>query len=353
MAEFEILGTVVERGTQKGVPNLRVEAWDRDVRFHSMLGCVTTDGAGQFRIRFTDEYFGDFGGDLLPDIFYRVYRDDTLILSTQDQVSENVQPGRIRVVLEIEPLQEPHARADRVDTDTAIKALTFVRESDFRGIAPDSMIAAGFRSWDWAPVRPKDVRHSDVVGQDTQLAQTKLAAMNIQVDHVEPYDPKPGRAGGRMLTTVPPTLSPGDRLVLYEENGRVKYYAKVRDAPAASIEQEDVARLSEEVAAVRTEVGEVATLRSEVSELRTASDQQRTETTGRIDEVRTRVDELAELRAAVAQLRTEVDQRNQTIATLQSELTTVKEAQTQIQDSDLPQRLGRLEGDVRRLRPGG
>ena len=364
MAEFEILGTVVERGTRTGVQGLRVEAWDRDVRFHDLLGCVTTDGAGQFRIRFTDEYFGDYGGDLTPDIFYRVYRDDILILSTQDRPSENQQPGRIIVTLEVEPLVEPQAKADRVDAGTAIKALTFVRQSDFRGIQRDvtgrarmagatfgKMAAAGFRAWDWAPVRPDDIRHTDVADQDTQAVQAKLAAQNIQVDHVEAYDPKLNRQGGRMLTTVPPRLESGDRLILYEEGGRVKYYAKVRTEPAATIDQAEVQRLSQEVATVRTDVANVSSLRTDVDALRAASERPDT-TASELEAVRGQLAEIAELREAITQLRADVSQRNQTIATLQAELTTVKTSQERIEGSDLHQRLGRLESDVQRFRPG-
>jgi len=365
MAEFEIIGTVVERGTRTGVQGLRVEAWDRDTRFHDLLGCATTDGAGQFRIRFTDEYFGDYGGDRTPDIFYRVYRDDTLILSTQDRPSENQQPGRIIVTLEVEPLVEPQVRADRVDAETAIKALTFVRESDFRGVQRDvagrvrmagttfgKMAAAGFRAWDWAPLRSDDVSHTDVVDQDTQTVQARLAGQNIEVDHVEAYDPKLNRRGGRMLTTVPPRLESGDRLILYEEAGRVKYYATVRDEPAATIDQVEVQRLSREVAAVRTDVGNVSSLRTDVDELKVASGRQPDTTASELEAVRGQLAEIAELREAITQLRTDVSQRNQTIATLQAELSTVKASQERIEGSDLPQRLGQLETDVRRFRPG-
>ncbi len=365
MAEYEILGTVVERGTRKGVPNLHVEAWDRDTRFHDMLGCATTDGAGQFRIRFTDEYFGDYGGDLTPDIFYRVYRDDTLVLSTQEKPAENQQPGRIRVTLEVEPLVEPEARPDRVDAETAIKALRFFRESDFRGIQRDAagrarmaggalgkILGAAFREWDWKPVRPDPVSHSDVAGQDVERVRTRLAEEDIVVDRVEPFQPGLDRRSGRMLSSVPPRLDKGERVVLYEEDGQVRYYATVRDEPAATIDQAEVRRLSQEMATVRTEVSHVANLREEVVQLKSAAEEERASATGGLSEVREQVSEIAELRAALAQLRTDLNQRDQTIATLHSELKTVKESQERIEGSDLPQRLGRLETDVRRFRPG-
>ncbi len=366
MADYEILGTVVEKGTDKGVQGLRVEAWDRDTRFHDLLGSAITDGAGRFRLTFTDEYFGDYGGDLFPDVFYRVYRDDALILSTQDQPGSNERKPRITVRLEVEPLVERRAGPDRVPAMTAIKALNFVQKSDFRGLRREatdqtklvggflgSMLAEGFKKWDWAPVSPTAIKNTDVINQDQQTAEAKLAAQGVVVEKVERYQPGLNRASLQSLTAAPVRLAPGERVVLYEEAGTIKYYSRVREPKAASVDQAEVARLGTELTAVRSEVAKVATLQTDVDVLKSTSEQARGEAVADIAGVRAQLLEVAQLRENLAAVQGDLAQRNQTIATLRAELDAVKASQELIQRTDLVQRLTRLENDVVRLRPRG
>jgi hypothetical protein len=361
MADFEIIGTVVERGTKRGVQGLRVEAWDRDTRYHDMLGSTVTDGAGRFRVRFDTTYFGDYAPDRQPDVFYRVFRDDALILSTQDHPSENEPGPRIVVTLEIDPLVEPEAAPDRVDPETAMKILTFVRESDFRGVRREAtdqltlgrgflveMLKGSFQEWDWKPIRPSDVRGSDVVGQDTETAQTRLASQNITVAEVQEYNPQVNRDWVRALASPPVRLQPGDRVVLYQQDGQVQYYARVREQPAATIDQEEVRQLAGEVETVRQDVGTVDALRNEVASLKAAAEQERGKTASDVADLRGQLDELAALRGTVTTMQAELTQRNQTIAALQADLAKVRASQERIEESDLVQRLGRLEGAVRK-----
>lgn len=315
MADFEIVGTVVQRGTRKGVQGIRVEAWDRDTRFHDMLGSTVTDGAGRFRIRFTDDYFGDYAGDRLPDVFYRVFRDETLILSTQDHPSENEPGPRITVTLEIDPLVERKVADDRISAKTAINAINFLHQSDFRGIGRDAgdrvklagsfigrALVNGFKEWNWKPVGPSSLKQSDVVNRDTQTAQAALAAQNVTVERVEPYNPTLNRDSARQFTALPTRLAPGDRVVLYEEDGTVRYYSLVKTEPAATIDQAEVSKISSDM--------------------------------------------IDRLTAGLADMRAELAQRDQTIAGLQAELTTVKASQDRITQTDLLQRLDRLESRV-------
>ncbi|MGH7467350.1 MAG: hypothetical protein ACRENP_05125 [Longimicrobiales bacterium] len=362
MADFEILGTVVEKGTDRGVPNVRVEAWDRDTRFHDMLGSVVTDGAGHFRIRFTDEYFGDFKPDLLPDVFYRVFRDEALVLSTQDRAAENVKDPRITVTLELEPVVEPAAGRDRVDAVMAMKAFNFFQQSDFKGLRREaraegklasglltSMLMNGFNKWDWSPVGPSTVPKSDVVNQDTQTAQANLAQRNVTVDRVEEFKPGLDREGAGLVAGFPVRVQPGDRVILYQENGRVKYYARVRDKPAATIDQNEVQRLGTEVNEVKTEIAGVNALRTEVASLKSTTEQERGVTASDLANVRRDLAELAQMKQTLASLQTELNQRNQTIATLQAELSNVKERQQRIERTNLVQRIDGLEERLGRI----
>ena len=54
---FKIYGKVIEEETEKGIPNLKVRAIDRDLIFDDILGSVTTDEDGNFEIKYDKEDF--------------------------------------------------------------------------------------------------------------------------------------------------------------------------------------------------------------------------------------------------------------------------------------------------------
>src|SRR5215510_9145797 len=87
---FRLTGLVRERATRRPIPGARVEAWDRDTRFHDMLGVDIATDAGRFAISFTEEYFGDYGGDLYPDVYFRVIRADQVVASTENSIVRNL-----------------------------------------------------------------------------------------------------------------------------------------------------------------------------------------------------------------------------------------------------------------------
>src|SRR5919202_4723416 len=101
-ATFRIDGTVLDRATHSGVPGARVVAWDRDVKYHSLLGVAQTDAQGHFQITFDETYFGDYGGDKLPDLYLKVFLDDRLVKSTEDQVRRNLPAGDTSLQVEVE-----------------------------------------------------------------------------------------------------------------------------------------------------------------------------------------------------------------------------------------------------------
>jgi len=50
MKTYTITGRVIDEKTKKGIPNLRVEAWDKDLLFDDFLGESKTDKDGKFTI---------------------------------------------------------------------------------------------------------------------------------------------------------------------------------------------------------------------------------------------------------------------------------------------------------------
>jgi hypothetical protein len=67
--KFRISGRVIDRKTRRGIAGLRVEAWDKDLIFHDLIGSAVTDAQGAFRIEFDESYFKEIFLDRLPVCF--------------------------------------------------------------------------------------------------------------------------------------------------------------------------------------------------------------------------------------------------------------------------------------------
>ncbi len=107
---FRLKGRVVPAGSTSGVPELRVEAWDKDLICSDLIGSKATDSKGRFEMSFTSEYFAELFADRNPDLFFRVYSGTELLVSTEDSVLWNVRSGDTSVVIKVPEVATP-ARA--------------------------------------------------------------------------------------------------------------------------------------------------------------------------------------------------------------------------------------------------
>jgi len=84
---FKIYGKVIEEETEKGIPNLKVRAIDRDLIFDDILGSVTTDEDGNFEIKYDKEDFQELFLDRSPDYYLEVKnKDGEVIYTTKTKV---------------------------------------------------------------------------------------------------------------------------------------------------------------------------------------------------------------------------------------------------------------------------
>ena len=97
--KYQVVGRVVS--SQQGVPNVRVEAWDKDLIYDDLISSVVTGADGRFQMQFDASSFSNLFLDRRPDLFFKLYYEDQLIASTEDSVLWNVAAGETEIVIEV------------------------------------------------------------------------------------------------------------------------------------------------------------------------------------------------------------------------------------------------------------
>lgn len=85
MLRFTIIGQVVDLDTGVPLPGLFIKAYDKDLLFDDLLGTAASDAQGRFEIAAEPEDFREFF-DKRPDIYFKVFRGQTLVHDTDDAV---------------------------------------------------------------------------------------------------------------------------------------------------------------------------------------------------------------------------------------------------------------------------
>jgi hypothetical protein len=365
-ATYLIRGRVVERRRPgqplRGIGGLRVEAWDLDTRYHDLLGQTTTAPDGSFSFRFDQDFFGDYAPDRFPDIFFRVLRGEQLLVTTQQSPLRNVRPPELTVApIEVD-LPAPRAtKPDRLSPAKAFMAVDFVRQSNFKAAGQDlkakvkavgSLVTLGVASrlenLELRPYTGPRVRTDEVVGQDVQTATGSLGAKGVTVNEVKVYRPGSGETL-RAITKLPVRLEPGDRVDLYQEDGRVRFYSIVRPTAPADINAADVADLQAEVTDLRAQVRDAQAVRSDLQEFQATQEQGREQLEAEVVDLRRQVADLEDVREQLRTMREQSTAKDQEIAALTREVSVLRGSQEQLQQQLSLDRIARLEDAVRRL----
>lgn len=104
---FQLRGQVIDQTTRQGIPDLRVEAWDRDTKNSDLLGQALTDAQGRFTLSFTDTIFSDDGTDALPDVYVKIFAGKNPLHNTEAQPIKDWTPQQAPLVIEVNLLPAP------------------------------------------------------------------------------------------------------------------------------------------------------------------------------------------------------------------------------------------------------
>lgn len=100
---YTITILVTAANAQKGISNLRVEAWDKDSIVDDLIGSAVTNAAGIAAFEFTGEYFRERFLDRRPDLYFKIFRKGELIASTQETVLWNINTAESSITIELPP----------------------------------------------------------------------------------------------------------------------------------------------------------------------------------------------------------------------------------------------------------
>jgi hypothetical protein len=106
--DYRVSGKVIHNQTGKGIPDLRIEAWDKDFIIDDLLGNALSDEAGLFQIDFHENYFREILFDRCPDIYFKVFQADRLLVDTRNHLFWNAQKSAdsLEIAIPGELLQE-------------------------------------------------------------------------------------------------------------------------------------------------------------------------------------------------------------------------------------------------------
>jgi len=180
---------------------------------------------------------------------------------------------------------------------TGIRQAQFTKLATSGGLATDSIRQAVFN---FTPAPAVQINQGDVVGQQTQAVTQRLSAFNITVDAVQPYDPSAAATNLTAFLGAPTTLASGSHVVLYEQNGVVRYYA-LTPKPSAAMQS-----LTTQVQAQQTALSGL-----EASQQLIANQQQT---------IATHQQEIAALKTALSEMKHLQDARDRDLSALQSQV---------------------------------
>lgn len=89
----QVDGSVIDSGSGRGIPGLRVEAWDKGLIMDDLVGQATTDDRGRFHFAIGGEPLRELLLGRGPELYFKVFAGRELRASTQHQAGWNPRTG--------------------------------------------------------------------------------------------------------------------------------------------------------------------------------------------------------------------------------------------------------------------
>jgi hypothetical protein len=235
---YNATGQVIDNETSQGIPGVRVEAWDVDLKTPRPLAVTETNDSGRFALKLD---FRKNGFQVVPDVVFKVFRNEMQLESMESSLSWNANSEED---ITISIVNTPKKRKDVKDRITAEQFLMwsdFVQQSDFMGVfknfkdkagtilslIPDSLFNT-FAQMEPKPIRVSGNTEKEFINQDVNSVKRKLESDNISVE-VLPYNPRLNKTFFADISTLSTGIKSGQKVNLYQENGTVKYYSVVKE----------------------------------------------------------------------------------------------------------------------------
>jgi Neuraminidase-like domain/Salmonella virulence plasmid 28.1kDa A protein len=203
MTSYSIRGQVIGAKSRRPLPDLRIEAWDKDLLFDDLLGSAVTDASGAFTIEFDQRYYREIL-DRRPDVYFKVFRGKQVIADTRGEVLWNLKAPGVKVVILVRDAAAPPAPAGPYHVEGQVTFEDGVGASGLRvevwdhGLSAEKILATGITdakghylvAYDPAEVEGKaladlQVRLLDPRRKDAEIARSEVvyeAAPEARVD---------------------------------------------------------------------------------------------------------------------------------------------------------------------------
>lgn len=84
---------------QQALPQLRIEAWDKDLLFDDFVGEATSDTKGEFTINFSRDRFQELFLDKRPDLYFKIFFGKEFLYSSENEVLWNIDSAYETVII--------------------------------------------------------------------------------------------------------------------------------------------------------------------------------------------------------------------------------------------------------------
>jgi hypothetical protein len=99
---FTVAGAILSKGTDEPLEELRVEAWDKNMIKDELLGTDVTTEFGKFSITFSKNNFKDLFFNNRPDIYFKIYKEEKLVHTTEDNIDWDIENDKKDIKIFIE-----------------------------------------------------------------------------------------------------------------------------------------------------------------------------------------------------------------------------------------------------------